>query len=165
MQRDAERTDEMRSFLASSDWSSATLSPLPGDASTRHYIRLSRNGHRAMLMDQPQGAEQPPCPPDATPEQRRLLGYNAIARLAGADCGRFIAAASFLRSRGLSAPDIYAADVGKGFVIIEDLGDNLFADALLNGGDEHALYSGAVDALARLQHDPAPDRLSADRAL
>src|SRR5215469_16141979 len=165
MQRDEDRTGEMHAFLASSGWGDADLSPLPGDASTRRYIRLSRNRHRAMLMDQPQSAEQPPCPPDATPDQRHALGYNAVARLAGADCGRFIAAADFLRSLGISAPDVYASDITKGFVVIEDLGDNLFADALATGGDEQLLYSGAVDALARLQHDLAPEKLTPDRAL
>ena len=36
--------------------------PLTGDASTRRYIRLTRQGGKAMLMDQPQGAETPAAP-------------------------------------------------------------------------------------------------------
>src|SRR5271165_5794872 len=111
----ADRTDEMRAFLDREGWGTAAISPLPGDASTRRYARVTMNGHRAMLMDQPQNAETPTAPPYATPEERRALGYNAIARLAGADCGRFIAAANYLRGRGLSAPDIYAADTSQGF--------------------------------------------------
>ena len=35
---------------------------------------------------------------------------------------------NFLREQGLSAPEIYAADTVKGFAIIEDLGDALYAD-------------------------------------
>ena len=75
------------------------------------------------------------------------MGYNAIARLAGADVGRFIATAEFLRARGLSAPQIYAADTKSGFALIEDLGDGLYADILANGGDEHALSLRGFDHL------------------
>ena len=78
-----------------------------------HPPRL--DGRTAMLMDQPQGAEAPTAGADATPEERRALGYNAMARLAGADCARFVAAARYLRGRGLAAPDIlHAADTRKG---------------------------------------------------
>jgi aminoglycoside/choline kinase family phosphotransferase len=165
MLREADRADEARAFLDGAGWGKATLTALPGDASTRRYARVAVNGHRAMLMDQPQNAEEPACPPDATPEQRRSLGYNAIARLAGADCGRYIATANFLRARGLSAPDIYAADTAKGFVLIEDLGDDLFADALERGSDENALYGTAIDALVKLHIEPAPSLLPPDKPL
>jgi aminoglycoside/choline kinase family phosphotransferase len=161
-----DRRDEMHDFLRASGWGDAAISPLPGDASTRHYLRLHQDGKNAMLMDQPQNAEAPQCPVGATPEQRKALGYNSVARLAGADCGRFVAAADFLRGKGLSAPEIYAADVPQGFVLIEDLGDDLFADVLAGGnGDEHALYATAIDALARLHVDSAPANLSADKPL
>ena len=161
----ADRADEMRAFLESAGWGTAAFSPLPGDASTRRYARVAVNGHRAMVMDQPPNAEEPFCPPDATPDERRLLGYNAIARLAGADCGRYIAAANFLRARGLSAPNVYAADTARGFVLVEDLGDGLFAEALAQGNDEYALYGAAVDALVRLQTEPAPSLLPPDKPL
>ena len=136
------------------------ISALPGDASTRRYYRISRNGHSAILMDQPQAAETPTCPPSATPQERQALGYNAVARLAGGDCARFIAAARFLRVQGIAAPDIYADDVARGFVLIEDLGDDLYTDALGDGADEATLYGAAVDAIALMQRAPAPDELS-----
>src|SRR5690348_7835793 len=96
-----ERREAMHAFLGSAGWGAAVHSPLPGDASTRRYVRLHLGGRSAMLMDQPQDAEAPQCPPVTTAEQRRALGYNAVARLAGADCGRFVATAAFLRSKGL----------------------------------------------------------------
>lgn len=162
----ADRHEAMQEFLKSAGWTGAELSPLPGDASTRRYLRAAHRGRHAMLMDQPQNAEAPQCPPDATPEQRRALGYNAVARLAGADCGRFVAAADYLRRRGLSAPMVYAADVALGFVLLEDLGDDLYANVLDGGaGDEHALYSGAIDALAHLHTEAAPDSLTAGKSL
>jgi aminoglycoside/choline kinase family phosphotransferase len=154
-----ERRAAARDFLRSAGWGEADVSPLGGDASTRRYARLTLNGRQAMLMDQPQNAEAPQCPPGASPDQRQALGYNAIARLAGGDCGRFIATADFLRSKGLSAPEVYAADVAQGFVLIEDLGDDLYATVLAENVDEHVLYAAAVDALAMLHRDAAPQTL------
>src|SRR5882757_4626400 len=126
----SERETAMTDFLARSGWGAASVTPLPGDASTRRYARLAMGERKAMLMDQPQGAETPTAPVDASEEARRALGYNAVARLAGADCARFVAAAKWLRGHGLAAPDIYAADPAQGFVILEDLGDALFAEVL-----------------------------------
>jgi aminoglycoside/choline kinase family phosphotransferase len=79
-----------------------------------------------------------------------------VARLAGADVGRFAEVAHYLNGRGLSAPQIYAADTAQGFLVIEDLGDNLFADMVPAGGDEAALYGNAMEVLARLHAEPAP---------
>jgi len=161
----AERSQEMQAFLKSAGWGDATISPLSGDASTRRYFRVAQGGRKAMLMDQPQHAETPAAAANATPQERRALGYNAVARLAGADCARFIATANFLRAQGLSAPEIYAADPARGFVLIEDLGDDLYADILSNGADEGELYGTAVDALAKLHRESAPALLPPDKAL
>lgn len=158
----ADRADAIEVFLAASGWGAATRARLPGDASTRRYERLTMSGRRAMLMDQPQTVEPPAAPANATPEERRALGYNAIARLAGADCGRFIAASNYLRKRGLSTPQIYAADAAQGLAIIEDLGDALYAD-VVDGGNEAELYRAAADVLAVLHADPAPSVLPPDK--
>jgi aminoglycoside/choline kinase family phosphotransferase len=65
----------------------------------------------------------------------------------------------------LSAPDIYAADTARGFVLVEDLGDDRFDDALSRGEDEHTLYANAIDALVRLHTEPAPNMLPPDKPL
>ena len=155
----------MTDFLARSGWGDAVVTPLPGDASTRRYARLAMGARKAMLMDQPQAAETPTAPPGASAEERRALGYNAVARLAGADCARFAAAADWLRGHGLAAPEIIAADHAQGFVILEDLGDALFADVLAAGGDEKALYEAAVEVLAAIHAHDAPAALSANKPL
>lgn len=160
----SERQTAMRLFLEASGWGAALVTPLPGDASTRRYARLDLNGRAAMLMDQPQNAEAPTAPPGASAEDRRKLGYNAVARLAGADCGRFVAVADHLKALGFSAPAIIAADARQGFLILEDLGDALFADAVTAGADETELYRAAVDVLAALHRAPAPAAL-ADKPL
>ena len=163
--RVSERSSAMKEFLARSGWGDATVIPLPGDASTRRYARLSQGGRKAMLMDQPQNAEAPAAPIDASEETRRTLGYNALARLAGADCARFVAAAQWLRAHGLAAPEIYQADPACGFVILEDLGDALFAEVLADGGDEKELYRHAVEVLAKIHDRAAPAALAAGKPL
>ena len=151
---------DRQEFLRKAGWEKAGIAPLPGDASTRHYARLSLDGRTAMLMDQPQGAETAVAPPDADEATRRALGYNAVARLAGADCRRFAAAADFLRARGLGAPAIYAADYPHGLLLLEDLGDTLFTDVIPRGVPEEQLYKAAVEALARLHREKAPETLA-----
>jgi aminoglycoside/choline kinase family phosphotransferase len=152
-------------FLRESGWEEAAVVPLPGDASTRRYFRADLGGRKAMVMDQPQAAETPTAPPGAGAEERRALGYNAIARLAGADCARFIAVADYLRARGLSAPDIYAADTKNGFVLMEDLGNDLYAEVVAAGCDEDALYRAAIEALAAMHTHAAPAAIGAGKPL
>ncbi len=147
-------------FLHRAGWGGAKLTPLPGDASTRHYARLTDDTRQALLMDQPQDAETPPAPEQADETERKALGYNAVARLAGADTSRFVAVAEHLRGRGLAAPQIHAADHAKGYVILEDFGDNLFADVLTKGASEDTLYQAAAEVLARLHAEAAPARLA-----
>jgi len=160
-----DRQSAIKDFLGRAGWGEAFLEPLPGDASTRRYTRLAMGGRKAILMDQPQTMEAPSAPIDATEETRRALGYNALARLAGADCARFAAAATWLRNHGLAAPAIYAADHAQGFVLLEDLGERLFADVLADGGDENGLYQAAVEVLAKIHAHDAPANLSTDKPL
>ena len=162
---DADRQSAMKDFVARSGWGDAVVSPLPGDASTRRYARLAKGTRMAMLMDQPQNAETPTAPIGAGEEVRRALGYNAVARLAGADCARFVAAAQWLNAHGLAAPEIYEADAVQGFVILEDLGDALFAQVLADGGDEKTLYEHAVEVLAKIHSGDAPAHLSPGKPL
>jgi aminoglycoside/choline kinase family phosphotransferase len=147
-------------FLQRAGWGAAQVTPLPGDASTRHYARLTDDERHALLMDQPQDAETPPAPERANEAERKALGYNAVARLAGADTGRFVAVAEHLARRGLAAPRIEAADHAKGYVILEDFGDTLFADVLAKGACEETLYQAAAEVLARLHAEAAPARLA-----
>jgi aminoglycoside/choline kinase family phosphotransferase len=154
------RTEAMNAFLKTAGWAGAKQIRLPGDASTRGYVRLVQDGHSAMLLDQPQTAETPAAPVHASEAERRALGYHAMARHAGADTARFVAVANFLRARGLSAPQIYADDPALGFVLSEDLGESLYADVLTTGASETELYGTAIDALAKLHAETAMATIS-----
>lgn len=121
-------------FLARSGWSDATRAPLAGDASNRRYERLAHPSlGPAVLMDAP-------------PEK-------------GEDVRPFSAITHVLREAGLSAPALLAEDAQAGLLLLEDLGDDLFArvcarDPVL----EPLLYETAIDLLADFhRHAPPAD--------
>ena len=158
----SEREAARRAFLSHAGLDDAPRERLQGDASTRLYERLRPTaGGTLILMDQPPSVETQPCPPDATPEQRAALGYNALTRLAAGRVDAFVCVAGWLRSQGLSAPAVIASDAARGFAILEDLGDDLFARLLEDGADEGALYDGATDVLLALHRATPPDVLMA----
>src|SRR3954454_18993691 len=117
------RQAALRRFLREAGWQGVAPVMLAGDASFRRYYRLGGAGRRAVLMDAPPPME---------------------------DVGPFIAVAGMLRDLGLSAPEIYAEDRERGFLLIEDFGDEIYTRLLARGADENALYALAVDTLAAL---------------
>ena len=132
-----ERFAALRRFLAQSGYAEGRRERMQGDASTRSYERLNLAGRTLILMNSPPRPDGPPV--------RNGKPYSAIAHLAE-DVKPFIALATGLRERGFSAPQIYAADIEHGFVVLEDLGNDLFVQ-----GDPpapiEARYTVAVDAL------------------
>lgn len=127
-----DRQTALAHFLTRAGWGNATRAPLAGDASNRRYERVNLHGAPAVLMDAP-------------PEK-------------GEDIRPFVAIAQHLSALGLSAPQIMAQDVDHGFLLLEDLGDGLFARLMdQDPKQERALYIAAVDALIELHKHPAPD--------
>ena len=136
-------------FLHEAGFGAAQRVRLQGDASTRIYERLFLGERKAILMLAPRRPDGPPV--------RDGLPYSRIAHLAE-DVVPFVALARGLRERGLSAPEVYAADLGEGWLILEDLGTELVA-----AGDPPApieeRYAAAVDALVALHTQPTPATL------
>ncbi len=148
-------------FLKAAGLADAARDPLPGDASTRRYERLTTSdGRSLMLMDQAASAESPPADPSWTPEQRLASGWNAIARLSAGRIEAFAAVAAHLKALGLSAPEILAVDAAAGLAVLEDFGDALFARVIEEGEAEEPLYLAAVEALATLHEAATPEQLS-----
>jgi len=144
-------------FLKAAGLADAARAPLPGDASTRRYERLTLpSGVSLMLMDQAAAAESPPADPSWSPERRKAEGWNAVARLSAGRIEAFAAVAAHLKSLGLSAPGIVAVDAAAGLAVLEDFGDDLFARVIESGAPEEPLYLAAVEALATLHDAPTP---------
>ncbi|MEM8790588.1 MAG: phosphotransferase [Pseudomonadota bacterium] len=108
---------------------------MAGDASSRRYFRLPGSGQ--ILMD---------APPET-----------------GEDVRPFMAVTNWLRQEGFSAPRIDEADLDQGFLLLEDLGLDLYREVCSrNPETETTLYSAAIDFLAELGQLPAPKTLPLD---
>jgi N-acetylmuramate 1-kinase len=136
----AERILVTRQFLDHSGFSQAERRRIQGDASIRSYERLTRDHATYILMNSPRRPDGPPVR-DGKP-------YSAIAHLAES-VTPFVAMAHALRSRGLSAPAIFAADREAGLLIIEDLGDELVVEGDPPTPNE-SRYEVATNLLAEL---------------
>jgi N-acetylmuramate 1-kinase len=100
------------------------LEPASSDASFRRYFRAFCPGSTYIVMDAPPGQE------DVRP-------YLKVARL--------------LESLGAHVPHVHASDVGRGLLLLEDLGTTLYLERLSDGGDSRRLYADALAVLAQIQ--------------
>lgn len=73
---------------------------------------------------------------------------------AGNRISDFISIGKWLRDIGLSTPEIY--EVERGFVLLEDFGDESFKSAIRQGVDPKELYSLAHDAMRSLNAAKCP---------
>lgn len=159
---DFERESQIKEFLRVHGWGGAARTAVPGDASARRYERLILKDKKAVLMDAPEDADGLICPIDATLGQREALGYNAQARLAGSSLSAFICLATALSRRGFHAPHIMASDAETGLLLLEDLGDELFAHVLSkNPTREGEIYQKAITCLAALYRSSFSPNLKA----
>ena len=126
------RQQKRKDFIESVGWGDAQSVVVAGDASNRSYDRLTKfDGQTAILMN---------APPDK-----------------GEDVRPFIKILKLLRAGGLEAPNLLGTDKTHGFLLLEDLGDNLFAHiCATHPALEETLYKTAIDVLVELHRTPAP---------
>jgi len=105
------------------DTPSLALTPITGDASFRRYFRLQHQNMDYIAMDSP--PEKEPCQP-------------------------FVNIAKKFLALNLRVPQIFAEDIQHGFLLISDLGDQLYIDAL-NNHNADQLYRHAIDQLITIQ--------------
>jgi tRNA threonylcarbamoyl adenosine modification protein YjeE len=147
------RIGAVMAFLDSQPaWAGARIAYLQGDASTRGYARLSRGARTALLMDAPRQPDGPPI--------RDGKSYSRIACLAEDMVRPFVAVGAVLRAAGLSAPDVLAADLNAGLLLVEDLDDRLYGREIAAGASQAELWRTAVDALVHLRRVPVPVELA-----
>ena len=143
------RVAALSGFLNQAGFATAERRRMQGDASTRVYERLSLDGKPAILMNAPRRPDGPPVR-DGKP-------YSAIAHLAE-DVKPFVAMADGLREAGFSAPDIFAADLAHGFLLLEDFGHETFVSGQPPAPIEPR-YAEAADLLAALHAKKPPATL------
>lgn len=116
-----------KNLLAATAWQDAALEPITGDASARSYFRLRKDGQTAVLMDASR------VPETVAP---------------------FLQLNEHLQQLGFSVPTILARDVENGFLLLEDFGDESFAQLLGKPFDPEKLFTLATDVLIALHQHP-----------
>lgn len=108
-----------------------TLRPASSDASFRRYFRLQGGLQTLIVMDAPPAQE---------------------------DCRPFLHVTGLLEQGGLRVPAIRAHNLDQGFLLMSDLGEQTYYQAIQAGMDDarlQKLYRSAIGALVRMQQAPA----------
>jgi hypothetical protein len=128
-----DRAEQLRRWLNATLGGEVSIAPASDDASFRRYLRVRRGGAQPSLIAM-----------DAPPEKE--------------SCEPFIRVAGLFSEAGVHVPAIHAQDLVQGFLLLSDLGDTTYLNAL----DERsagALYGHALDALVRIQLASRPGAL------
>lgn len=133
------RSVEIRDFLAAAGWSEAERRYFTGDASARSYEIVMLGGAQRVLMNSPRLVLGPPVR-DGKP-------YALIAHTAQS-VAAFVAIDRELAARGVSVPQIFAADLDRGFLLLGHLGTENFLDA--EGRPVAERYAAAAELLAMM---------------
>ncbi len=104
----------------------ATLTAASSDASFRRYFRWEGEGKSFVVMDAP--------PPQE-------------------NCKPFVDIAFLLAKSGINVPKIYAEDLERGFLLLNDLGNQTYLD-VIDGENADALFDDALQALLAFQQLP-----------
>lgn len=100
-----------------------TLAPASADASFRRYFRATFADRTLIIMDAPPQHE---------------------------DCRPFIHIAQLFTAAGVHVPQIIAQNLQQGFLLLSDLGNTTYLDAL-NTDNSKTLYADACSALIKIQ--------------
>ncbi|MBX9587029.1 MAG: phosphotransferase [Gammaproteobacteria bacterium] len=104
----------------------ADILPLAGDASFRRYFRvMGKSGTRVAV--------------DAPPAHEKIEAFLGIAKA--------------FTDHGVHVPKIIASDTHQGYMLISDLGDELYSNHLSSTNVDN-LYLSAIDALVKIQQTP-----------
>ncbi|WP_339454285.1 aminoglycoside phosphotransferase family protein [Pseudomonas sp. EA_5y_Pfl2_R50] len=121
--------EQLTILFADQGWGAvppATLTAASSDASFRRYFRWEGAGRSFVVMDAP--------PPQE-------------------NCKPFVDIAFLLAKSGINVPKIYAEDLERGFLLLNDLGNKTYLD-VIDGENADALFGDALQALLAFQQLP-----------
>ena len=121
--------EQLATLFAAQGWGAvppATLTAASSDASFRRYFRWEGAGRSFVVMDAP--------PPQE-------------------NCKPFVDIAFLLAKSGINVPKIYAEDLERGFLLLNDLGNKTYLD-VIDGENADELFSDALQALLAFQQLP-----------
>ena len=105
------------------DSSALRIEPASEDASFRRYFRVRAGSRTWIAMDAPPPME---------------------------DCRPFVSVLGLLRGASVNAPRLHAADMERGFLLLDDLGSRCYLD-VIEDANADALYTDAFDTLLAMQ--------------
>jgi len=117
------REQELTAWLSDKGYDISSLSVLSADASFRQYYRINKNDISYAVMD---------CPP----QDQSLDSFLKITEK--------------LQDAKLNVPEIFDCDSTKGFLVITDLGNDLYSKKL-NDETVYCLYTDALEAIVKMQ--------------
>ncbi len=122
----------------------AQVKKLKGDASNRSYYRVALGPKSWVVMV---------MPPDAGKKSEEASKGEAPKELP------FVNVHRYLTGLGVRVPRIVQYDEPAGMMVLEDLSDQTFEQALVSTGQREQLYGAAIDLLAtlRLSAEARPD--------
>ena len=121
--------EQLAVLFAEQNWGvvpPATLTAASSDASFRRYFRWEGAGRSFVVMDAP--------PPQE-------------------NCKPFVDIAFLLAKSGINVPKIYAEDLERGFLLLNDLGNKTYLD-VIDSENADDLFKDALDALLAFQQLP-----------
>ncbi|WP_460108623.1 aminoglycoside phosphotransferase family protein [Pseudomonas sp. S3_H04] len=121
--------EQLAILFADQGWGTvppATLTAASSDASFRRYFRWEGEGRSFVVMDAP--------PPQE-------------------NCKPFVDIAFLLAKSGINVPKIYAEDLDRGFLLLNDLGSKTYLD-VIDGENADQLFNDALQALLAFQQLP-----------
>ncbi|PCR98594.1 aminoglycoside phosphotransferase [Pseudomonas fluorescens] len=121
--------EQLATLFADQGWGvvpPATLTAASSDASFRRYFRWEGAGRSFVVMDAP--------PPQE-------------------NCKPFVDIAFLLAKSGINVPKIYAEDLERGFLLLNDLGNKTYLD-VIDSENADALFSDALQSLLAFQQLP-----------
>ncbi|AKV05231.1 aminoglycoside phosphotransferase [Pseudomonas fluorescens NCIMB 11764] len=121
--------EQLATLFAEQGWGAvppATLTAASSDASFRRYFRWEGAGRSFVVMDAP--------PPQE-------------------NCKPFVDIAFLLAKSGINVPKIYAEDLERGFLLLNDLGNQTYLD-VIDSENADDLFKDALQALLAFQQLP-----------
>ncbi|MGF6151142.1 aminoglycoside phosphotransferase family protein [Pseudomonas fluorescens] len=121
--------EQLATLFAEQGWGAvppATLTAASSDASFRRYFRWEGAGRSFVVMDAP--------PPQE-------------------NCKPFVDIAFLLAKSGINVPKIYAQDLERGFLLLNDLGNKTYLD-VIDSENADDLFKDALQALLAFQQLP-----------
>lgn len=120
MQRKKQLTEWLSKLYPNETFS---IAPASADASFRRYFRATFANRELIVMDAPPQHE---------------------------DCKPFLHVAKLFEAAGTHVPHVYAQDLTQGFLLLSDLGNTTYLQALA-ANNARQLYGAATDALIKIQ--------------